>query len=194
MIWASQPSGNPCRRGGQKNDSVIRGRRLSVPPSLSCAPAVGGAGQRFGRAKPSGMASFGHGAAGWRWPSFGAPKGSCPQPSRGFLGGPAPRCPSAGYPAAWPVEGGLIGRPRVAARIWPSAMIKTQIGADRSPGLGNRVGGSERDLLVCARPPKPLGKDLAKDIVTPTPGSAMTPPCCLIMKRMGLRGDRRKRT
>jgi hypothetical protein len=29
MIWASQPSGNPCRRGGQKNDSVIRGRRLT---------------------------------------------------------------------------------------------------------------------------------------------------------------------
>jgi hypothetical protein len=29
MIWASQPSWNPCRRGGQKNDSVIHGRRLN---------------------------------------------------------------------------------------------------------------------------------------------------------------------
>src|SRR5271165_2272107 len=33
MISASQPSGNPCRRGDQKNDSVIRGRRLSLMSS-----------------------------------------------------------------------------------------------------------------------------------------------------------------
>jgi hypothetical protein len=122
---------------------------FSVPPSLSCG---GRSWPRFGPAKPSGMASFGHWPTGWRWAKLWRTKGSCPQPSRGFLGGPAPRCPSAGYPAAWPVEGGLIGRPRVAARIWPSAMIKTQIGADRNLGLGHRVGGSERDLLVCARP------------------------------------------
>jgi hypothetical protein len=28
-------------------------------------------------------------ATGWRWPSFGASKGSYPRPSRGFLGGPS---------------------------------------------------------------------------------------------------------
>jgi hypothetical protein len=42
-----------------------------------------------------------------------------------------------------PVEVGLIGRLPVEARMWPSAIIKAEIGADRSSSLGHRIVCSE---------------------------------------------------
>jgi hypothetical protein len=63
----------------------------------------------------------------------------------------------------WPVEVGLAGRPPVEARMWPSAFIKTQIGADRRSSLGHRIVCSEIDLLAFDPSPKPLDKS----IVTP---------------------------
>src|SRR5271166_5119229 len=63
----------------------------------------------------------------------------------------------------WPVEVGLIRRLPVEARMGPSAIIKTEIGADRSASLGHRIVGSEIHLFPFDRPPKPLDKD----IVTP---------------------------
>ena len=45
----------------------------------------------------------------------------------------------------------------------PSAIIKTEIGTDRSASLGHRIVGSEIHLFPFDRPPKPLDKD----IVTP---------------------------
>jgi hypothetical protein len=89
-----------------------------------------------------------------------------------FLAGPAPRCPCGGrLPRRGmrrPVAGGLIGRPPVAARMWPSAMIKTEIGADRSSRFGHRIVGAEIDRLGFARPPMPRDKDIA----TPSLGHA----------------------
>src|SRR5450631_1326368 len=101
-----------------------------------------------------------------RCPSFAARKAACPQPSRRLLRTPSttmPICHLRRRGMLRPAEVSLIGRPPVEARMWPSAIVKFEIGADRSASLGHRVVSSEIHLFPFDRSPKPLDKD----VVTP---------------------------